>query len=383
MSEPFVGLAPVAVDQTVGAAVRAGLRGLRIEDAADGVRRVLEALVRAEPVASARRRAHGPDLGAYRGSFERWGARREPLLDHGNPPYGPRGAEDPDPPPAVERPIAEPATPAAAGAPSEGVAEPGPTEAELAELEARAEPLDDDPPSAWDPEPVSSVVSAGIQGRAFEDRERTRMQAGFYTDPPPAQFGDVDDDGAPAAETATAGGAEAAPVEGLTRDQRRSRRRRQVRSRTISMKRLPKHDLEAGRGLYPEETARLRPRSRGECVGGARPCPFVSCEHHLYLDVSPATGAIQLNFPDLEVEDMAESCARDVAARGGATLEDVAVMMNLTRERIRQIEVKALGKLERRPQMRALAADFDLGGTDGKRHLAVVPGDGRREDRAA
>lgn len=23
-----------------------------------------------------------------------------------------------------------------------------------------------------------------------------------------------------------------------------------------------------------------RPRTRGECVGGERPCPWASCEHH-------------------------------------------------------------------------------------------------------
>jgi hypothetical protein len=72
----------------------------------------------------------------------------------------------------------------------------------------------------------------------------------------------------------------------------------------------------------------------------------VSCKHHLYLDVSARTGAIKLNFPDLEVWDMNETCALDVADRGGTTLEDVGAIMNLTRERIRQVEVKALAKLQ-------------------------------------
>jgi DNA-directed RNA polymerase sigma subunit (sigma70/sigma32) len=66
----------------------------------------------------------------------------------------------------------------------------------------------------------------------------------------------------------------------------------------------------------------------------------------LYLDVSPKTGAIKLNFPDLEVWELEVSCALDVADMGGITLEDVGVIMNLTRERIRQLELKALARLE-------------------------------------
>ncbi|NUQ78861.1 MAG: hypothetical protein HUU21_35500, partial [Polyangiaceae bacterium] len=84
----------------------------------------------------------------------------------------------------------------------------------------------------------------------------------------------------------------------ITREQRRSRRKREIRARTISVKRMTKRELEIGRMLYPE-TDYYKPRARGECVDGPRPCPYVSCQHHLYLDVSPRTGAIKLNFPDL------------------------------------------------------------------------------------
>ena len=77
-----------------------------------------------------------------------------------------------------------------------------------------------------------------------------------------------------------------------------------------------------------------------------RPCPFVSCSHHLYLDVNPETGAIKLNFPHLEVWEMAETCSLDVADRGGITLEEVGAILNLTRERIRQVEVRGLYKIK-------------------------------------
>ena len=79
--------------------------------------------------------------------------------------------------------------------------------------------------------------------------------------------------------------------EQITREQRRSRRKREVRARTISVKRMTKRELEIGRLLYPE-TGYEKPRSREECLEGPRPCPFVSCKHHLFIDVSPRTGAI-------------------------------------------------------------------------------------------
>ena len=147
----------------------------------------------------------------------------------------------------------------------------------------------------------------------------------------------------------------------VTREQRRSRRKREIRARTISVKRMTKRELEIGRMLYPE-TDYFKPRTRMECIDGPRPCPYVSCQHHLYLDVSARTGAIKLNFPDLEVWDMNETCALDVADRGGTTLEDVGAIMNLTRERIRQVEVRGLLKLKMgSPSPDELGADLLAG----------------------
>ncbi len=160
---------------------------------------------------------------------------------------------------------------------------------------------------------------------------------------------------------------EEAPV---TREQRRSRRKREVRARTISVKRMTKRELELGRLLYPETDVE-KPRTRADCANGERPCPFVSCKHHLYLDVSARTGAIKLNFPDLEVWEMTETCALDVADRGGTTLEEVGAIMNLTRERIRQVEVKGLAKLQALKDMSALR-DYVGEGPVGKRRLPVL-----------
>ena len=60
------------------------------------------------------------------------------------------------------------------------------------------------------------------------------------------------------------------------------------------------------------------------------------------------TGSIKLNFPNREPGDMTESCSLDVAARGGATLEEVGAAMNIVRERIRQLEVRGMAKMKRK-----------------------------------
>ena len=120
--------------------------------------------------------------------------------------------------------------------------------------------------------------------------------------------------------------------------------RTRTRGRTISIKRLSKRALDLGRRLYPEAVAD-RPATRAECQGAERPCPYVSCKHHLYLDVNERTGSIKLNFPDLEVWEMPETCALDVAEGGGSTLEEVGEMMNITRERIRQLETRIVASL--------------------------------------
>lgn len=116
------------------------------------------------------------------------------------------------------------------------------------------------------------------------------------------------------------------------------------RAKTISRKRLSRKEILQGIELadlagYP------RPGLRSECRNGPRPCPFVACRYHLYLDVNPRTGSIKLNFPDLEVWELPYSCALDIAELGGITLERAGEIMNLTRERIRQMEAAALTKL--------------------------------------
>lgn len=177
-----------------------------------------------------------------------------------------------------------------------------------------------------------------------------------------------------------------------------------TRARTISIKRLSKHELERGRLMYPMPAWAERPITRAGCevcptcqawrdtqdgsedpcrstrlacghstveaVAHSRPCLYVACKYALYLDVSEGrgedddegSGSIKLNFPDLEPEEMGESCAQDVADRGGITLEDVGAVYNLTRERVRQYETRGTEKLRRRhlPVLRELAELSEL-----------------------
>jgi hypothetical protein len=125
----------------------------------------------------------------------------------------------------------------------------------------------------------------------------------------------------------------------------RRKRRSRARARTISIRRLSKAELNRGRVLYPEEEY-WRPESRAECADLERPCPYVSCKYHLYIDVHPVRGSIKINFPDVEVWEMTDTCALDIADRGGITLEEVGEIMNLTRERVRQLETQGLSKLQ-------------------------------------
>jgi len=146
--------------------------------------------------------------------------------------------------------------------------------------------------------------------------------------------------------------------------------------KTLAVRRITKLELAAGR----DELKRLgadepydRPKTRGDCARVPRPCPYIACKYSLYLDTSD-TGSIILNFPHLDPGEMPaeQSCALDLADRGAMTLEDIAVVTNLTRERIRQIELRALVR-----RARPAAVAMGLGPEDaadlGGRHR-VGPG---------
>lgn len=72
-----------------------------------------------------------------------------------------------------------------------------------------------------------------------------------------------------------------------------------------------------------------RPRRRGDCVDGPRPCPWVSCRYHLAherikrLDEDAAVEAI--------TETMTQTCALDLADDGNQDWQIMSTAMAVSR----------------------------------------------------
>lgn len=130
--------------------------------------------------------------------------------------------------------------------------------------------------------------------------------------------------------------------------------------------------LRIGAFLYPERIR--RPATRAECAQGVRPCPYVSCSQHLYLDVTKA-GNVKINFPDLEPWELTWSCALDVAdavqlSGYSLTMETTGRLVNLSPERVRQIEEVALER-----------ANTELRRLLGRELEEIAPGHDARRNR--
>lgn len=100
-----------------------------------------------------------------------------------------------------------------------------------------------------------------------------------------------------------------------------------------------------------DDGAAVRPRTRGECQDGERPCPWVSCAHHLLPGLlEEGSGRVPRSDDAVlaALETMPHTCALDVADEGGAVLETLGEAFGVTRERARQIEAKALNHFPKR-----------------------------------
>lgn len=140
--------------------------------------------------------------------------------------------------------------------------------------------------------------------------------------------------------------------------------------RTRKAVRLPVMNS-SGRSPWPEE----RPKTRADCIGKSRPCPWFGCIYNMAVDVTEA-GSVIFNYKpddrpgkrrpvsintksrDWQFERAADkflghyfersvdpSCLLDIIdEHGDITLEQAGHLMSLTRERIRQIEARAMRK---------------------------------------
>lgn len=84
-----------------------------------------------------------------------------------------------------------------------------------------------------------------------------------------------------------------------------------------------------------------RPKKRGDCKNGPRPCPWIGCKWHLFWEMPRKEVEAALGESDDAVIEyiweMKDTCVLDVADCPENTLEDVGQILKLTRERIRQI----------------------------------------------
>lgn len=100
---------------------------------------------------------------------------------------------------------------------------------------------------------------------------------------------------------------------------------------------------------FQTDLALTRPKTRGECVSGLRPCPWLSCRYHLALEVKK-DGTIASSLPlvdgELDLAALPETCSLDVAdrvadGRASADLDEVGAYMGFSREMTRIVQAQA------------------------------------------
>lgn len=92
---------------------------------------------------------------------------------------------------------------------------------------------------------------------------------------------------------------------------------------------------------------RALPRTWGDCQERGlgtpkRPCAYLLCRWNLQIDINPQSGEMRLLSGGSE-----HTCALRVAQHDGLQLDEIAAIMGVSIERVRQLEAKALHKLRR------------------------------------
>lgn len=91
----------------------------------------------------------------------------------------------------------------------------------------------------------------------------------------------------------------------------------------------------------------------------------MNCEMHLKT-FATKNGRVKDAFPGTPLEALAETCALDVADEGEHPLHEIATLLNLTRERVRQIEQLALLRMAAEMPLELRGIQSDLRPSFGK-----------------
>ena len=96
------------------------------------------------------------------------------------------------------------------------------------------------------------------------------------------------------------------------------------------------------------------PRRRSECLKRKRPCPWARCKHHfIWLVWHKLRDRSDDEITDC-ITKIKHSCVLDIVDNyREMTLEQIGQLLNLTRERVRQIEEKAIRRVQKPTKERA------------------------------
>lgn len=100
------------------------------------------------------------------------------------------------------------------------------------------------------------------------------------------------------------------------------------------------------------------PEWRSDCKGKERPCPWVRCKHHMvwYSNITSKVSSrrrkqivtLRDKNNDIVVDKilrMKDTCSLDIQDTGSQTLNSIAYLFNMTRERVRQMIETRTGKV--------------------------------------